>query len=65
MKPRTKGLFERYDRKMGCLAVRKDERWWVVLPNGDAIRCKSEEEARNEAQFMNLTASDEERLSWR
>ena len=64
-KPRTRGVFERYDYRLGCLAIRKDDSWYVAIPNGCGIRCKSEEEARNEAQFINLTSDDEERQSWR
>lgn len=62
--PKIKGVFERYDLRMGCLAIRKDEHWWISIPNGSGIRCKSEEEARNGAQFINLTATDEERDEW-
>jgi hypothetical protein len=64
-KPRIKRSFERYDWRLGCLAIRKDEHWWVSIPNGDGIRCASEEEARNVAQFINLTATDEEKEEWR
>lgn len=63
--PRIKGVFERYDHRLGCLAVRKDDHWWVCCPNGIGIRCASEEEARNYAQFINLTAADDERETWR
>ena len=65
LKPRISGMFERYDHRMGCLAIRKGEHWYIAVPNGQGIRCKSEEEARNDAMFLNLTATDEERLSWR
>jgi hypothetical protein len=60
-----KGVFERYDHRMGCLAVRKDDRWWVCYPNGSAKRVKSEEEARTIAMCNNLTASPDEREEWR
>lgn len=64
LKPRINRAFERYDYKLGCLAVRKDSAWWISIPNGQGIRCSSEEEARNGAQFINLTA-DDERETWR
>lgn len=60
-----KGVFERYDYRMGCLAVRKDEKWWVSYPNGDGQRAASEYEARTIAMCNNLTATDEERQEWR
>lgn len=63
--PRISGKFERYDYRLGCLAIRKDEHWWVACPNGIGIRCVSEQEARDYAQFLNLTADDDERQSWR
>lgn len=63
--PRIKRKFERYDHRMGCLAVRSEDHWWVSCPNGDGIRCASEEEARNYAQFINLTADDDERETWK
>lgn len=58
-------MFERYDYRLGCLAVRHDDGWWVVYPSGKAERMKSEYEARTIAMCNNLTATDEERQSWR
>lgn len=49
------GIFERYDSRMGSMAVRVDERWFVSLPNGAGIPCSSREEARNRAEFLNIT----------
>lgn len=63
-KQSTVRMFEAYDHKMGCVAVRHDEHWWVVRPNGLGTKVASEYEARTEAQCINLTATDEERESW-
>lgn len=62
--PKIKDIFECYDAKFGCLAIRKDERWWIAVPDGSGIRCKSEQESRDGAQFLNLTVTDEEWEEW-
>lgn len=59
-----KGVFERYDHRMGCLAIRKDDRWWVAYPNGAGEPVKSEYEARTIAMCNNFTATDAEREEW-
>lgn len=59
------GVFERYDHRVGCLAVRKDDKWWIAYPNGAGEPAESEYEARTLAQYTNLTATDDERETWK
>lgn len=60
-----RGVFERYDHRLGCLAIRHNERWWVAYPNGFGEPVDSEYEARTLAQTNNLTATEEEREEWK
>jgi hypothetical protein len=48
-------MFEPYTPKLGCLAVQRDGRWWVVHPNGDAEPAKSKDEAQERALYNNAT----------
>lgn len=57
---------ERHDPSAGCLILSKGGKWLVVAPNGKVLCVMpSEYEARNEAQYRNLTATPEELEEWR
>lgn len=60
-------VFEPYDYRMGCLAVQRDGVWYVVAPNGRVISVHGlkADDARAKAQHLNLTATAQERNSWR
>jgi len=47
---------ESYDPSIGCLAIRLNE-WVVVMPDGSILARfgDNEYEARNQAQYVNLT----------
>lgn len=61
---RVRRAFEPYDSRIGCVACRKEDHWWIAVPNGEGIICPSEQAARDGAQFINLTADDDERATW-
>lgn len=58
--------FEPYDASIGCLAVKIDHVWMVVAPTGYVLSRHGNDEyaARNQAQFNNLTATEEELSEW-
>lgn len=47
--------FEPYHRKMGCVAVQQDGKWWVAHPNGEAEPAKSRDDALAKALYNNAT----------
>jgi hypothetical protein len=47
--------FEPYTRKMGCVAVQQDGKWWVAHPNGDAESATSKDDAQAKALYNNTT----------
>ena len=61
--------FERYDYRLGCLAVRCERSgwWYVVSPAGYILSRHGTDEAaaRRHADLANAAATDAERQSWR
>lgn len=55
-----------YDAALGCLATRFNGEWVVTCPDGRISSRHGDDEtaARNQAQYLNLTADDTERERW-
>lgn len=51
--------FEPYHRKMGCVAVQHDGKWWVAHPDGTAEPAKGKADAKAKAQLNNLSPKTE------
>lgn len=59
-------MFDPYDPTLGCLAVGRGDRWYVVAPDGAVIADtdQDEYEARMIAQYHNLTREEQDGLLW-